>query len=437
MRRPEPALYALLLLPLVLLLASCAPRAVGVRTESHQQLQQDLSVRGQAVTSNHSGNDVCGVTKPLGCWRRLLGWLQGDVGPTSAGTSTAPHEAQQAQEAQEAQQAQRLVDAPDAPEEAPDAAVTALLAENQTCDDEPLPKGGIRVLSYNLCWGCLEQSSHDRTGMRDDLLKNCMRTAAAEHQLTDTSALKDDENWMGTNVSLCAFQLGETVRLLSADIGGYDIMGFQEASNFDNLRLKPHFAAYEAVKHGVDLEFSHPRFPDKKKKAWVVTFYNRTKFGLHDLAFGGREPNCDSARPYQVLVFDKAQIVVINLHHCNGRTRSEVDNGFQLAVWEHLNLLANDGNRDLASYRFIMTGDFNDRLHVYDDGIVMGTALARFATSAPSCCTTTAKAQLPAMNNRPGDYIMDSASKPHLRIPCRYRDTGCMSDHRPVEAYLP
>merc|ERR1719401_2803259 len=121
--------------------------------------------------------------------------------------------------------------------------------------------------------------------------------------------MEGDENWMGNNISVCAFQMGKAISIFSNDTGGYDLIGFQEASNIGLLSLS--LPGMKVATYGIETPFDHPRLQGTKKKIWLATAYNATKLGQPTVSSGGLISACKDLRPYQYLIFDAAKLIFI------------------------------------------------------------------------------------------------------------------------------
>lgn len=279
-----------------------------------------------------------------------------------------------------------------------------------------------RVLTYNICWGCMEADANDKTGMRRQLAKDCM-------QIVSRMGHKG-ENGMGFRTK-CADNTGDAIARFHKDVKGYDLIALQEASNYAALRLPSRGVRMRAVEFGTSLGFPHASgiHKGKPKKAWVVSLYNQDRFGWHSKKLEGNERS-ELGRPYLILIFDAPRLVFINVHHVH---RGSSFRNFTYEIQEKLQS-AFEELPDRRSYRVIMAGDFNDE-HGQLQNIRIPWSVATLQLKPPvvkTCCTT-AKGYFP---QEYGDYIFDSAGPVATRLPPSFTNDLPKSDHWPVEADL-
>lgn len=279
-----------------------------------------------------------------------------------------------------------------------------------------------KVLTYNLCFGCLIASSRDRTAMRHDLGRQCLK-------------------WKNNaRAPVCADNMGKSIAEYASASGGYDLMAFQEnvpgkgangllGAAFSNLHLK------EKIVGGKTLAETHDIILERSMGVMsfgVVSMYNRAKYGKPDMIVSAPGP----ARPhFLILVFDSQELIFINLHNgqpSHNRTRWSkfpelIDDALQMS---HPNM------ERRKTYRVILAGDFNDaKNELIRDGIQfpwLEKPLRLASPLAKSCCTS----RLGLDPRSPGDYILDSASTAVNAVPALYNNRLPQSDHRPVEAIL-
>merc|ERR1712061_930210 len=191
---------------------------------------------------------------------------------------------------------------------------------------------------------------------------------------------------------------GEAIAKYHADAGGYDLMAFQEASNFGDLRLRRRGVQMEKVQFGAPLEYKHSKgiHLGNPKKAWVVSLYNKMRMGRHDVAVPGIEKS-DSGRPYLILVFDAKRIIFINLHNTH---QGKAYLGFRAKKrsWKHFpeemaetlqEAFAEKTER--TNYRVILAGDFNDLSGKLPGSLTLpwnGESLRLQEPLARTCCTS-------------------------------------------------
>lgn len=277
-------------------------------------------------------------------------------------------------------------------------------------------KGNIaryRVLSYNICWGCMEADKSDTTGMQSDLAVECMKKVGKTTQ--------------------CARTMGEAIFRYHSEARGYHLMAFQEASKFEDLGLTKTWPDMSWIRHGVPV----PKTMGKGqvvKQNYVVSMYNVSRVGKHD-AFVKGALKSDAGRPWLILIFDKAELLFINMHNCQeGR-------GEQRVSWSQFPKEMEAALKQPFSkkpkrkeYRIILAGDFNDMEGKLLNTILITWSKTTLHLSKPvtTCCSRT-------VNVAPkyfGDYIFDSAAPTTNRLPPSYDNSKAQSDHKPVEAEL-
>lgn len=208
----------------------------------------------------------------------------------------------------------------------------------------------IKVLTYNLCWGCMNadnSSKSDRT---------------AKVLATTCELLRNTNN----NNHVCLKNVAEFIDNKCQD---YDFIGTQENGNYEVLNNTSFvLKGMGYVSHFVN-----------KGRAKFVTYYNTSRYIL----LGGKvgdliiKNSTAKGRPYQILFFEdnktKNNIIFINVHnsHHDGRKRilenfKELTNGFLANGQTNINLKSNYGNFDISNlitdkqFKIIMAGDHND-----------------------------------------------------------------------------
>lgn len=299
-------------------------------------------------------------------------------------------------------------------------------AERGSNDDDAV--GRYRVLSYNICWGCMEANTQDISGMRGDLKRACM-------ERTDQPGVPG-LNGMGLNVTVCARNMGAAIAKYDAAIGGYDFIAFQEASNAGDLYLSQPGLDMAIVEHGEPVrgvnhhEGAHV---GDNKKVWIASLYNKARLGLHDVAVPSNDRN---GRPFLVLVFDQRKLIFINIHNdhiSNGmKTWMAPAKDMETVLAEHF--LQKPERKD---YRVILAGDFNDPFGALPGCMKLpwNSHVLKVQSPLPAtCCSTFLDSAKPWMS---GDYIFDSASASTTNhVPSLYDASLAQSDHWPVEAVL-
>lgn len=293
----------------------------------------------------------------------------------------------------------------------------------------------IRVLTWNICWGCMEGDQADATGMRNDIGENCVKDIG----VTGPTA----PNGLGNKITVCTQNMGNAMNSFFKSIGGYDFIALQEASNIGYLNFS---ADMKLVEYGVPLPAVIDKGPKtgETKRAWLGVYYNMNYLGKHDgQVFGALES--DETRPFLALVFDAKKLIFINLHNCQpgrlavlkvAKPRKSWD-GFPEEIAAKLDVKFRS-KPERKRYRVILTGDFNDLSGQLPGNIVLPWNKARLQLKTPllpSCCPTRLAEKDPARIS-PGDYIFDSATIATNRLPKGYQINLPQSDHRPVEALL-
>ena len=144
---------------------------------------------------------------------------------------------------------------------------------------------------------------------------------------------------------------------------------------------------------------------------------------------------------FQVLVFDVAGTVFVNVHNCHSHQECSLSTLAEALSATLLENLGPDQLRKLQGYRLIVAGDFNRAADLDPEGqmsmVLLGGAAieTRVALQSPpvTCCS---QAQ-PWIGRRSGDFIFDSRSVASPEIPRSYDPDLPRSDHLPVVALLP
>lgn len=275
-----------------------------------------------------------------------------------------------------------------------------------------------KVLSYNICWGCMEADAKDTTGMVHDLGRQCMKKAG--------------------KTTVCAKNMGDAIQQYNKLASGYDFMSFQEASKFEDLGLQTKIRGMVAVTHGARVTNSRFELTETKYN-YLVTAYNKAAVGAHDEALKGVQRDCVDSRPYLILIFDRAKVIHMNMHNCQPGfpVRNPSWRGFPNEFQERLKDSFKE-KPERKKYRVILTGDFNDLKGILARGVTIPwlqqKLRIRDPLAAKSCCTS----YLRKGGKHVGDYIFDSASPGGtvLRVVPSYDRSKPQSDHHPVEAEL-
>ena len=269
------------------------------------------------------------------------------------------------------------------------------------------------VLSYNICWQCMTNTS-----------KGSAPTLGAECTCTEY-----EEDTKSCAETVCTEDMARLIEATPADYGtaNYDFVALQEASNWRALVAAAPHTLGRLKAQPYKIEGGHE---------WSVVFWDGSLYTLSH-QFGG-----DSGHGYafQVLVFDAARIVFVNVHSCHshqGCSLSTLDHELSRTLLEGL---GRNEVKELQGYRLIVAGDFNRAAEVDSQG-QMSIALlseAGIATrvslrNPPVTCCSQAR---PWKGRRSGDFVFDSRSVASPEIPRSYDANVLRSDHLPVVALL-
>lgn len=179
----------------------------------------------------------------------------------------------------------------------------------------------------------MEGDTSDTTGMQGDLGETCVKKIG--------------------KITVCAQNIGEAIAKYYTAAGGYHLMGFQEAANFEDLGLTTKLRGMSWVRHAVEVPQAKGKFNN------VVSMYNVGKMGKHAAEVKGALKS-DLGRPYLILIFDKAKIMHINIHNCQQGAKERPSwRGFPVEMEKSLSK-AFKKKPKRKTYRVILTGDFND-----------------------------------------------------------------------------
>jgi len=265
----------------------------------------------------------------------------------------------------------------------------------------------LKVLTYNLCWGCMDGNTKDTTGMQHDLKAKCSSKKST---------------FRGKNLTECAKNMGAGIASYHKAMGGYDFIALQEAKSVDDLQLYARGVKLSSVSYSSSSFALH-------------TLYNEKKFGKYKAAVKGTLKS-SSSRPYHILIFDKVKLIFINMvnvHPKGGSNKSWKD--WPKEVSKRLQLTFNK-NTARKKYRVIIAGDFNDLGGHLPGGLRLPWNHATLNARKPlprSCCQT----KVGSDNKSPGDYIFDSVGMVKSEVPKLYNKKLPQSDHWPVQAFLP
>jgi len=284
-----------------------------------------------------------------------------------------------------------------------------------------------KVLSYNICWGCMEGDAGDKTAMKGHLKSECMKYSQTPGAI--------GANGMGLNMTLCAVNMRKEIKRYHNAIGSYDLIALQEASNAEDLHLQELSGMkFTKVEFGSPLrgKFHHQGVNlGQQKNAWAVSLYSKARFGAHDEEVS----STTRGRPWLILIFDDKKLMFINNH---GYHRGDGVKLWALFLQEMDDLLQTDfhANPQRKKYRVIMAGDFNDGMARLPGCLKIpwqNDLVLTIHTDAPKTCC---RSRLGRFLHGYGDFIFDSASLARNRVPKRYNYFLAQSDHLPVEAVL-
>jgi hypothetical protein len=284
----------------------------------------------------------------------------------------------------------------------------------------------IKVLTYNVCWECLSNSSKGSAGRLGAL---CNWTT------------KDDQN-----VTECSVNMAKTIDDASAAYGGssipYDFVGLQEAQHMEPF--KEISAALKPLTM-VDLNNS------------LVSFYDHNKYTLNKAIKGkfGAIQGSRGGRPILISIFNE-NIIFINLHapHLKTDIRTTIEDALSETL---ISSLTSEEIKGLEHHRIIVTGDFNDHngaifvdekngqefIPFRKAGIMTKVYLAS-ENPVRTCCSNSVpyNSPRPESSGAPrvlsqGDYVFDSEPKTSFtsfkkEVPTNYLVDIPQSDHLPV-----
>lgn len=266
----------------------------------------------------------------------------------------------------------------------------------------PAYAGPIKVLTYNVCWGCTCAYMGDRTAMQNDLKSTCMK------KVKPSGAPRE--------ITQCSLNMARGIKQWSDDVGGYDLIALQEAMNPQGHDPLMHLASASSQYNVIQLN-----------RLAMLSAYKKSVFGEPNVITGG---GFFSERPaFLILVWDAHKLIFINFHNDH-----KSNNGFEQKL---MTALDQDAFRKefRKEYRVILAGDFNDSKGKLISAKIqlpwLRTALG-IKKTAPSCCTSLVNVSLRGV----GDFILDSNREVDNRIPKLYDIKIAQSDHRPVEAVL-
>lgn len=323
----------------------------------------------------------------------------------------------------------------------------------------------IRVLTWNICYGCMTNNPEDRTARQ--LAERCK-----------TLSKKTKKPFA------CLDNVIQTIQDASRD-RTFDFIALQEASNWKKIvRVFSNKMGHVHSKGG---------YED------MLTLFDKNRFHL----LGFKAGDLSSGRPYQVLVFhdkeNKKIIVFINLHNGHNVVKSQLQNSLSVkankttqkrstSLWWMRSLWNNASDTHSTSTKptkiqyiqdaekrgdnvleiiqkknqdvcVIAAGDFNDHVpHQYWKGLnlkhIHQSTLSSNKTKPPKSCCSTSR-QKNSVDPYYGDYILadmtkmkfvknknnhvaqhfnPEAIKKHWMMPDKI--IFPTSDHKPIEATL-
>jgi endonuclease/exonuclease/phosphatase family metal-dependent hydrolase len=287
---------------------------------------------------------------------------------------------------------------------------TSAPEETSTPQQTPAPKQTpspkfsppVGVLTYNICWECMTNSSKGSAGA----------LGAVCHPITP-----------GSLITTCAQNIAKLFEDIVAAGQHLDIVGLQEATRWQELIAQaPHSLGTMKVAQ------------QKKGRAEIVTLYNDTHLTLESAVYDILEPG----RPLQILIFREG-LIFINLHQGHDKNIENLT-GLLSAKLQHA-IPEKEERRLLNHFRIIATGDFNDH-HT-------PLRFTRFQPFAGAGINTTIKVKTPLKTccdvkttnahwngGHYGDYVLDSVEAEANLIPQQYNYQGLYSDHLPVLAQV-
>jgi len=323
----------------------------------------------------------------------------------------------------------------------------------------------IRVLTYNLCWGCMSSAEMHQMGKTSDKL-----------------ALKCYDLQKTQRQNVCFENVQKTIdTAIEKQKIFYDFIATQESKININQISSSYLKVMGYVQHTLKY--------DNKNTVKMITFYNTARFKLLAASVGDLLYNGETGRPYQILYFRRKytqkRYIFINLHspHLKKKNKklnyktltSQLSKNINLGHFPNSNKYAKmeihmeDGeyfpkqkniSNLLLQFRVIdkkkqpyviMAGDFNDHRNNYWKKInpFKETKMFNFhkiEVKSPkrppkSCCSSERKSK-----KNDDDYVNDyilSNEKFEVFVPSRIlltfnpdSRTFPTSDHMPVEAML-
>ena len=214
----------------------------------------------------------------------------------------------------------------------------------------------IVVLSYNICFGCMTHNKADFTGKL--VVDKCIGKSP--------SLSPADRPCMRNLINFISNDIPQEMGFLS---NAYDIIGFQEASGWDNIIRAPYFNDLISNRR---LAYVH----GKSGPEDMITFYNLHRFHLDAVKFGHIH---HPGRPYMILFLrDKSNgssYIVINIHNSHSIQKNDLErelsnnirNGVVIQI-ENNNNIELQPTQDISHFivgkehRIIFLGDTNENI---------------------------------------------------------------------------
>lgn len=302
----------------------------------------------------------------------------------------------------------------------------------------------IRILTYNVCFGCMSGNDNDRTAQ--SLPSNCIDTTTG----TGTPELKCLNN----------------VKMMIQSADDYDFIGLQEATNWNMI-------------------FDHSKLQSKMGyicstggQAEIVTFYDKGKYKALATKCGDLDKS-NGGRPYQITFFENSdaseKFIIINLHNGKGinfhtdNLQRLLSNNIHLGIvipndqyytsYQEDNIVnITDILSSFDNCNTIVMGDFNDSRYQipqqnYWEGFkpfnnvtnprlsyLQNITVKSMSRPIKSCCNT----EISNLSNRTyhsiGDYILIDTNKLEYttenQIADGYDNTVLTSDHLPIKSIV-
>jgi len=201
----------------------------------------------------------------------------------------------------------------------------------------------MKVLSWNICWGCMSSDSYshyDRTAI--PLPGRC----------------RELKNTHGYNICLA-----DVAKFIAEN--NYHIIALQEAKNWQEI------LAYVNCKHGRAYNYINYKLKNSSGNyVEIVTFYNKNYMKPRRIYYGNLGTGSD-IRPYEVILFDLSagvSIYFVNLHNGHGFNKKKIEveinnnkNYFNIAPSETTNIyeynIEIEGQKSIYINNIDKTGD--------------------------------------------------------------------------------